>query len=151
MPYTQENRHLAIDTPLGKDVLLLTGFRGTEGLSRLFGFELSLLSENHKIKFEDIIGKNVTVSIVLSDGDKRYFNGIISRFSQGRGGDEEGGDPRFSHYRATMVPWLCLLTRTADSRIFQKLSVPDIVEKIFTEKELLDSYLFSLRVHLSHC
>jgi type VI secretion system secreted protein VgrG len=147
MPYTQENRHLAIDTPLGKDVLLLTGFRGTEGLSRLFGFDLSLLSENHKIKFEDIIGKNVTVSIVLSDGDKRYFNGIISRFSQGRGGDEEGGDPRFSHYRATMVPWLCLLTRTADSRIFQKLSVPDIVEKIFTEKELLD---FKMKLHSTY-
>ncbi len=147
MPYTQENRLIAIDTPLGKDVLLLTGFRGTEGLSRLFGFELSLLSENHKIKFEDIIGKNVTVSIVLSDGDKRYFNGIISRFSQGRGGGEAGGDPRFSHYRAKMVPWLCLLTRTADSRIFQKLSVPEIAEKIFTEKKLLD---FKMQLHSTY-
>lgn len=147
MPYIQENRHIAIDTPLGKDVLLLTGFRGTEGPSRLFGFELSLLSENHKIKFEDIIGKNVTVSIVLSDGDKRYFNGIISRFSQGRGGDEEGGDPRFSHYRATMVPWPWLLTRTADSRIFQKLSVPEIAEKVCTEKKLLD---FKMKLHSTY-
>ncbi|MBW2646830.1 MAG: type VI secretion system tip protein VgrG, partial [Deltaproteobacteria bacterium] len=97
-----------------------------------------LLSENHNIKFEDIIGKNVTVSIILADGDKRFFNGIISSFSQGSGGGEAGGDPHFSHYTATMVPWFWLLTRTADSRIFQKLSVPDIVEKIFTEKEFLD-------------
>jgi len=64
-----------------------------------------------------------------------FFNGIISSFSQRRGGGEAGGD---SHYTATMVPWFWLLTRTADSRIFQKLSVPDIVEKIFTEKEFLD-------------
>ncbi|MBW2737600.1 MAG: type VI secretion system tip protein VgrG, partial [Deltaproteobacteria bacterium] len=92
----------------------------------------------HNIKFEDIIGKNVTVSIILADGDKRFFNGIISSFSQGSGGGETGGDPHFSHYTATMVPWFWLLTRTADSRIFQKLSVPDIVEKIFTEKEFLD-------------
>ncbi len=147
MPYTQENRFIAIDTPLGKDVLLLAGFRGTEGLSIPFSFELSLLSENHKVKFEDIIGKNVTVSIILADGDKRFFNGIISRFSQGRGGGEAGGDPRFSHYRATMVPWLWLLTMTTDSRIFQKLSVPDIVEKIFKEKGFSD---FKVRLNSSY-
>ena len=138
MPYTQENRLIAIDTPLGKDVLLLAGFNGTEGLSRLFSFELDMLSENHNIPFDSIIGKNVTVSVVLADGDKRFFSGIVASFSQGRGGGEEGGDPRFSHYRATMVPWLWLLTRTADSRIFQKLSVPDIVEKIFSERGFSD-------------
>ena len=138
MAYTQENRLIAIDTPLGKDALLLTGCHGIEGISGLFSFELNLLSENHNITFEDIIGKNVTVSIILADGDKRFFNGIISSFSQGRGGGEADKDSPFSHYTAIMVPWLWLLKRTADSRIFQKLSVPDIVEKIFTEKEFLD-------------
>lgn len=133
MPYTQENRLIAIDTPLGKDALLLTGFSGTEALSTLFRFDLKMLSENHAIVFEDIIGKLVTVSIILADGDVRFFNGLISRFSQGRGGGEAGGDVRFSQYTATMVPWLWLLTQTADSRIFQNLSVPEIVEKIFTE------------------
>lgn len=147
MPYTQENRFIAIDTPLGTDVLLLTGFSGAEGLSSLFSFELDMLSENHNITFKDIIGKNVTVSITLADGGKRFFNGIISRFSQGRGGGEAGGDPLFSYYRATMVPWLWLLTMTADSRIFQKLSVPDIVEKIFSEKGVKD---FEVRLHGSY-
>ncbi|MBW2570377.1 MAG: type VI secretion system tip protein VgrG, partial [Deltaproteobacteria bacterium] len=138
MAYTQENRLIAIDTPLGKDALLLAGFKGIERISGLFSFELNLLSENHNITFEDIIGKNVTVSIILADGDKRFFNGIISSFSQGRGSSEADKDSPFSHYAATMVPWFWLLKRTADSRIFQKLSVPDIVEKIFTEKEFLD-------------
>ena len=138
MAYTQEIRLIAIDTPLGMDVLLLAGFKGIEDISGLFSFELKLLSENHNIKFEDIIGKNVSVSIILADGNKRFFNGIISSFSQGRGGGKAGGDPYFSHYASTMVPWFWLLTRTADSRIFQKLSVPDIVEKIFTEKGFLD-------------
>lgn len=138
MPYTQDNRLIAIETPLGKDALLLTGFHGTEGLSTPFSFELDLLSENHSIPFKDIIGKNVAVSVVLANGEKRYFHGLISRFSQGRGGGEAGGDPRFSHYSATMVPWLWLLTKTADSRIFQNKSVPDIVEKVFQEKGFLD-------------
>ena len=138
MAYKQENRLIAIDTPLGKDVLLLAGFRGSEGISRLFNFELAMVSENHSISFADIVGKNVTVSVVLADESARYFNGVISRFAQGRGGGEKGGDPRFSSYRATMVPWPWLLTRTADSRIFQKLSVPDIIEKIFKEKGFND-------------
>ncbi|MBM4330022.1 MAG: type VI secretion system tip protein VgrG [Deltaproteobacteria bacterium] len=138
MAYTQDNSLIAVNTPLGKDVLLLTGFNGTEGLSRLFSFELDMLSENPDIPFADIIGKNVTVSILLADGEKRFFNGLISHFSQGRGEAEGGGDIRLSHYRAEMVPWLWLLTQTADSRIFQKLSAPEIVEKIFQEKGFSD-------------
>jgi type VI secretion system secreted protein VgrG len=144
MAYSQDNRLIAVDTPLGKDVLLLAGFRGTDAISRLFSFELDMISENHGIAFEDIVGRNVTVSIVLPSGEKRYFNGIISRFAQGRGGGEQGGDPRFSSYRATLVPWLWLLTRTSDSRIFQFLSVPDIVEKILKENSLAD-YRINLR------
>ncbi|MGA1870938.1 MAG: type VI secretion system Vgr family protein [bacterium] len=147
MPYTQENRLIAIDTPLGKDTLLLSGFSGTEGISRLFSFELTLLSENPKISFDDIIGKNVSLSIFLASGDKRYFNGIIVRFSQGRGGGDAEAGPRFSHYKAIMAPWLWLLTMTRDSRIFQKLSVPDIVEKIFKEKGFSD---FKMKLRSSY-
>jgi type VI secretion system secreted protein VgrG len=138
MAYKQENRLISIDTPLGRDVLLLAGFRGSEGISRLFSFDLAMVSENHNIAFESIMGRNVTISVFFHDGDKRYLNGIIARFSQGRGGGDKGGDPRFSHYKATMVPWPWLLTMTADSRIFQKMSVPDIVEKVFKEKGFTD-------------
>lgn len=147
MAFTQENRSILIDTPLGKDVLLLVRCAGTEEISSLFSFELEMLSENHNIAFKDIIGKNVTVSILLPDGSKRYLNGIISRFSQGRGGGEAGGDPRFSNFTATMVPFFWLLTRTSDSKIFQGLSVPDIVEKILKDKEVLD---YEIKLHGSY-
>jgi type VI secretion system secreted protein VgrG len=135
--YTQENRLLAVNTPLGPDELLLTGFTGGEGLSDLFAFELKMISERHDISFKDIIGKNVSVSIMLADGSKRYFNGLISSFSQA-GGDTVDSDTLFSSYTATMMPWFWLLTRTSDSRIFQKLSVPDIVEKVFSEYGFTD-------------
>lgn len=144
MDYTQENRLIAIDTPSGKDVFLLTGFSGSEEISMPFSFELEMISEDHSIEFKNIIGKNVTVSIVLANGEKRFFNGIISRFSQARGGGESGADARFSYYTATMAPWLWLLTKTADSRIFQELSVPDIVAKIFDEKRFLD---YNMKFH----
>lgn len=116
----------------------LTELTGTEGLSMPFSFELTLLSETHNIDFQKIIGENVTLSITLADGENRYFNGIISRFSQGRGGGEKGGDPRYSHYRATLVPWFWLLSRYANSRIFQDLSVPEIVERVFNDRGWFD-------------
>lgn len=114
-----------IETPLGRDKVLLKGFRGSEGISRLFQFELDLLSEDSSIRYTDVIGKSVTIALKQADGTPRYFNGIISRFGQG------GSDEVFTAYRAEMVPWLWLLTRTADCRIFQNKSIPDIIKQIF--------------------
>ncbi len=127
MDYTQENKFIKVTTPLGEDELLLTGFKGKEGVASLFSFELELLSENNAIIFQDIIGTNITITVLLSNGKERYFNGIVSSFTQNSGRQED----LFSSYTATMVPWLWLLTKTIDSRIFQNLSVPDIIEKVF--------------------
>jgi type VI secretion system secreted protein VgrG len=146
MAFTQDNKLMSLTTPLGKDVLLLSAFRGTEAISSLFSFELDLLSSNNAIAFENIIGEKVTVTVELADKSVRYFNGVISRFSQSAGRKTEGS-LRLSQYRATMVPWTWLLTRTSDSRIFQNLSVPEILEKIFQEKKLTE---FSMEVQEKH-
>ena len=132
MAYTQNRRSIAIDTPLGKDVLLLQGFSGAEGISRPFHFSLELLSENASIDFDAIVGKNATVTVKTADGGERYFNGIISRFAQ-----RSSGKP-LSAYTAEMVPWLWLLTRSADCRIFQNLSTGDIIAQVFKNRGFLD-------------
>ena len=80
--YTQANRIIRIETVLGKDALLLQSFRGEEGVSRLFHFDLYMHSENRSIAMESIIGKKATVVIVLPDQTERYINGVISSFSQ---------------------------------------------------------------------
>ena len=141
MPYTQENRLMAIGTPLGEDVLLLTGFSGEEGISRLFRFQLSLLSTQESIAFDDIVGKEVTVRITLADGSPRYFCGIISNFTQC------GRDLNFVSYEAEMVPWLWFLTRTSDCRIFQNKKVPDIITQIFDELSLKN---YKLQIYGTH-
>ena len=146
MAITQENRFLQIKTALAADELLITGFSGTEGISMPFRFELDLFSEiNHSVTFEDVVGKNVTVSMELADGETRYFNGYISSFSQIQSNvkGEEEEQIFFSHYQATMVPWLWFLTTTTNMRIFQNKSVPDIVEQIFNNHGLTD-YQFDL-------
>ena len=132
MAFTPDDRHIAIKTPLGKDVLLLKSFSGREEISRLFSFDLELLSEvNPAIDFDSIVGKAVTISAKYPQGT-RFFNGIVRRFAQ------RGGDPSFAYYRAEVVPWLWLLTQTADCRIFQHLIVPDILQKVFKDLGFTD-------------
>ncbi|HEX6502998.1 MAG TPA: type VI secretion system tip protein TssI/VgrG [Terriglobales bacterium] len=125
--YTQDYRLLAIDTPLGKDALLLQELTGFEGISRLFSYELDLLAyDNDSLAFNDIVGQQVGITLHQPDGSSRYINGFISRFTQG-----ETDDRLFTHYHAQVVPWLWFLTRQADCRIFQNLSVPDIINQVF--------------------
>ena len=128
MAYTQQNRLIAVDTPLGDDVFLLESFQGEEGISRLFRFNLELLSEKSNISFKDIVGQNVTLRIALPEDKERYFNGFVSRFAQ------SGSDVRFTHYQMEVVPWLWFLTRNADCRIFQNMAIPDIIQKVFKDK-----------------
>ena len=125
MALTQANRLLELKTPLGKDALVLAAFHGHEEISRLFSFELELISDNPGIAAPSIVGKNVTFSVKQADNTPRFFNGHISRF---QAGDESHGR---RNYRAQVVPWLWFLTRTSDCRIFQNKSVPEIIQQIF--------------------
>ena len=132
MPLTQDNRPFSIKTPLGKDVLLLETLEGTEGVSQLFRFQVVLASEvSPAIAFDDIVGKNVTITL-QHPGGPRYINGIVSRFASGRSTSSLTG------YYAEIVPWLWLLTQTADCRIFQNMPVPDIIRKVFTDLGFTD-------------
>ena len=122
--YTQATRPIAVFTPLGDDVLLLVGFRGQEGISQLFHFQLDLIAENSTtIPFDQLLGQPVTIRVNLPDGKERSISGICIRVSQG---DQ---DFTFTSYRMEIVPQLWLLTRIAQSRIFQQTSVPDILKK----------------------
>jgi len=134
MAQMQTKRHVELITPLGEDVLLFKRMSGTEELGRLFQFELELLSSQPDISFGDLLGQNVTIRLDLPNRKKRYFNGFVTRFNQSDVNTEEDYTP----YRATISPWLWFLTRTADCRIFQEKTVPDIIKEIFREHGFTD-------------
>jgi len=137
MATTQDNRLLAVYTALGKDYLMINRFSAKEGLSQLFEFEVELVHEEDEAGFvstavdpSSVIGKPMTVSVDQRDGTLREFTGIVSEFSQGN------RDTRFSYYYAKVVPHVWILTQTLNSRIFQHISVPDILKKIFNGFEV---------------
>jgi len=138
--YTQDNRFIKLETPLGKDALLLQGFTGSEGVSQLFHFDLRLHSENRAVSFPSIVGKKATIKIQLSSKEERCINGLISSFSQGGSTaiTVGTGTATLASYSAELVPWLWMLKHTSDCRIFQNKSALEIMEAIFKENGFSD-------------
>ncbi|MFO0840785.1 MAG: type VI secretion system tip protein TssI/VgrG [Gemmataceae bacterium] len=127
--YTQANQPLAIDTPLGTDKLLLTRVEGTEAISDLFRFHLDCLALA-PVPFDDLLGKPATVRLTIPGCPQRYVNGILSSLEQGHQLQGPGGGATFYRYRAELVPrmWLCGLRQ--QSRVFQEVTVPDILRAV---------------------
>ena len=123
--YTQAKRPMSVTTPLGEDKLLLVGFSGQEALSQLFEFQLDLLAElKTDVPFDKLLGKPVGVQLDLPGEKKRFFNGICVRFTQG------ASDDVFTNYQMEVVPAFWLWSKRVQSRIFQQISVPDILKVV---------------------
>jgi len=125
MDATQANREATVSTALADDVLLFAGMSGVEELGRLFEFTIRLLSADGNVRIADVLGKPLTVELKTNeDGEVRYFNGIVTRFAS------TGWRGELASYEATVHPWLWLLKRSSNCRIFQDLAVPDIVRQV---------------------
>ena len=122
-------RMMELSTPLGKD-LLFRELRGREELGRPSAFELSALSTRADIKPSDLLGKSITVKLELVKGGFRYFNGYVTRFSQGT------IVGKYYEYQMTVNAWLWFLTRTADCKIFQEKTAPDIIKEVFGDHKM---------------
>ncbi|HZF11281.1 MAG TPA: type VI secretion system tip protein TssI/VgrG [Thermoanaerobaculia bacterium] len=136
--YAQAALQATLETPLGKDKLLLRSFSGEEKISGLFHFELEMRSEDPDVDFSQIVGKSATITLYLSDDGKRYLNGLVASFTYAGTSHQPGTEKGFAIYHAQLVPWLWILTLETDSKIFQNKSVPDIVEQVFTDMGFTD-------------
>jgi type VI secretion system secreted protein VgrG len=113
---------------LAADQLLIRSATVTEQLGQPFEIDLELLSPDENIDFDQLLGKEITLGVGLDSGSSRYFHAFIAEFGQvGRLGE-------YATYRARAVPWLWFLTRTANCRIFQSKSVPEIIKQVFRDR-----------------
>jgi type VI secretion system secreted protein VgrG len=127
MLFKQLSRLAKITSPLGPEALLLKDMDGGEELGRLFNYELQLHSLDNAIDLNQLLGKPMCLSLQLDGGGERHFHGIVARCSQNV---DQG---QFASYQATLRPWLWLLTRTSDCRIFQNLTIPQIIKQVFRD------------------
>jgi type VI secretion system secreted protein VgrG len=121
--YTQNTRPMQVETPISD--MLLVGFTAKEGLSELFHLDIEAIAENDvAVDFDALLGEPIKLTVHTGAG-VRCFHGICIAAGQG------ASDETFTTYHLEVVPKLWLLTKTFQSRIFQDLSVPEILKKVF--------------------
>ncbi len=135
---SSKNRWIHIETPLGGDAFMVDRINGTESLGRLFEYEVIALSKDGNVNFDDLLGHHATVSLETRvPGRQKHIDGRVAQIGL------VGMSGRLFKYRLVLRPWLWMLTRTADCKIFQEKDVHDIVEEVFADQPDAD-YEFQL-------
>jgi len=111
---------------LGDDDLLLDSFVGVERVSDPFRFVLRVLSTNLNLDIQSLLNQPVVLTFHWADGGERNIHGNICLMKL-----VESGSDGMTAYEAHIVPWFWFLTLFSDCRIFQNMTVPDIVEAVF--------------------
>ena len=127
---------------LDPEEFLVTQFHGTEALSTLFRFDIDLVSLDAQADFDAVIGKQAKLTWVTPDGT-REIHGLVVRFEQ------LGTGKKWTNYKVSLAPALWTLGLRRQNRIFQDMSIPDIVEKVLQDAGL-STQQFSIEVSGTH-
>ncbi len=129
---------ITFQSPLPPEDLFIESMTVEEGLSQMGLIQLNLLSPKNDIAAAKLLGKPVGVTLVDADDHKRYFHGHVTRFGHG------SARGPYHAYHAEVRPWPWFLTRTADCRIFQAMTVPDIVKQVCNDHPAVAQLKFKL-------
>ncbi len=125
---------LAASSPEGEPLSLLTPLddrfsvekvTGSEELSHPYSYEIAAVVGNRAFKAEKLLGRAVSLRIRASNGSSSYISGLVSEIDLVEI-DQEG-----THCHLTIVPWFEPLHNVAGFDIFQNLSVPEIMKRMF--------------------
>ncbi|WP_306548276.1 type VI secretion system Vgr family protein [Desulfobulbus sp.] len=106
---------------LPADTFDVVSFTGAEGLSKLYHFDVTLVSDNDVIDLESVIQSRAALSILRDDGNI-VFNGMLSAFEQME--TAQG----LTQYRAVLTPAFWRLSLTYHNQIFLDKTIPQIIE-----------------------
>lgn len=126
---SQNARLLRVETPLG-EALAVERMHLREGVSELFALTLDCLSSSAELDIESLLGKEISVGLLLADGGQRRWHAVVE------GVDALGADGGLARYRLHAAPWLATLRLRRDSFVFQDKSVTDILTDVFADYPL---------------
>ncbi|MDX8346591.1 type VI secretion system tip protein TssI/VgrG [Cognatiyoonia sp. IB215446] len=120
-----QGREFTITTPLGPDTLLFSRMQGHDAIGECFAFDIDMISEDLDIAAADLLGQGITLRIGHEDEEPVFLHGLVDRLSMIEITDRQAS------YRAQLRPWLWFLSKSTDNRIFQNLSIVEIIEEVF--------------------
>ncbi|WP_415769495.1 type VI secretion system tip protein VgrG [Pseudomonas sp. LB3P38] len=127
-PANQTHFSLTID---GADSYFqVLSFTGREALNQPFEFELELVSEKASINLESVLHKLAFLQLSPSGTG---IHGLVYSIAQGEAGK------RLTRYRISLRPQLAYLAHRVNQRIFQQMTVPQIISQVLEEHGILAS------------
>lgn len=128
--------HFTLHIPTVHNDFKVLAFDGTEAVSSLYGIHVELVSENHDFDLESLLGQPAFLQFGLED---EGIHGRIEEVVMGETGK------RLTRYHLTLVPWLHYLQFSHHQRIFQNLTVPQIIAQVL-ERHGIQTDAFAFHV-----
>ncbi|PPD04130.1 MAG: type VI secretion system tip protein VgrG [Methylobacter sp.] len=122
--WSQQDRLLRLNTPLGEEVLLAESVNGFEDLQHGYRFDISALATDAHLSLKTLIGQPALLELQTPAGF-RPFHGHITQ------AQAVGANGGLARYRLVLEPWLAFLAFTRDSAVYQDLTVVNILDAIF--------------------
>ncbi|MBD3242039.1 MAG: type VI secretion system tip protein VgrG [Chitinivibrionales bacterium] len=145
-PVAKANQSQFIVAVAGVDAATfgVADFSGTDQISSPYRFDVTLTSARHDIDPKEIVG--CRVSLFMERGGEFYpYSGVVTEFQF----IDRSTD--YATYTLRFAPALWLLSLNHRSRVFQKMSVPSIVERVLDECGLGDTYEVDLEQTYPEC
>ncbi|WP_050483074.1 type VI secretion system Vgr family protein [Pseudomonas sp. Ant30-3] len=111
-------------------------FEGKEAVSTLYAIHVELVSDNPNVNLENLLNQPAFLQFGrLGEG----FHGLIDDIEVGDSGK------RMTHYQLILRPRLHQLQHRYNQRVYQNLTVPQIIAKVCKEHGILaDQFRFSI-------
>ncbi|WP_019409380.1 type VI secretion system tip protein VgrG [Pseudomonas psychrophila] len=135
MSILARHNHFSLSINGANQDLRVLAFTGSEAINRPFSFDLELVSDRSDLDLETLLHQSAFLAF---DAQGNGVHGQISSIGLSSPGT------RLTHYRLTLEPQLAYLAHRTNQRIFQHLTVQQIIEEILEEHGILsNAYTFN--------
>ncbi|AKT38849.1 type VI secretion system Vgr family protein [Chondromyces crocatus] len=136
---------LEITLASGSRDLTVRRFAVQQAVSSPFTVSLWIRSRDHSLDLAGIVGEPATFRLEagyahVAGGGARSWSGIVSFIEQVGALQATDGDEGISSYYLRIVPRVWLLNQRAGNRIYQHLSIPDIIDSLLGEWNITASW-----------
>ncbi len=128
----RHDRHVRIRFGASPDLdLSVRTFSVEEGISQLFAIRLTCVSPYAEIDLSSLVGDQASFELSWNVG--RRWSGLCDTAEFARVADDGQG---LATYELTVVPMMWRLTQRVQNRLFQHVSIPEIVTAILQEWQI---------------
>ncbi|WP_181430897.1 type VI secretion system tip protein TssI/VgrG [Pseudomonas protegens] len=131
-----DTAHFVLSIPAVRHDFKVLAFKGREAISELYAIHIELVSDNPNVDLESLLNQPAFLQFGLKG---EGIHGLIDDIEIGDSGK------RMTRYHLILRPHLYQLQHRHNQRVYQNLTVPQIIAKVLKEHGILaDQYRFNI-------